>query len=150
MLKTLAGKHRSTVSKMAAQIQDHHRHAVRTAHVLSGQRRTQRGRKPLVARFGGIPLKRQKKAVLHDRQPSRAPAARNWSPGSWQAGASCASERGGPQVHQVRKLADLTNWGSHRPAWARLMAKRRRKTLIVCRTATTTSTHGQPAATLTE
>jgi hypothetical protein len=28
------------------------------------------GRKPLVARFGGIPLKRQKKAVLQDRQPA--------------------------------------------------------------------------------
>jgi hypothetical protein len=29
------------------------------------------GRKPLVARFGGIPLKRQEKAVIVDRIPER-------------------------------------------------------------------------------
>jgi predicted HNH restriction endonuclease len=35
-------------------------------------------------------------------------------------------------VHQVRKLADLAKPGQPQPAWANLMAKRRRKTLIVC------------------
>jgi group II intron reverse transcriptase/maturase len=63
MLKTLARKHGSTVSKMAAR----HRAKIETPHGL----RTcfeatvaREGRKPLVARFGGIPLKRQKTAVL--------------------------------------------------------------------------------------
>ena len=78
MLKTLAGKHRSTVSKMAAK----HKanidtpHGPRTCFEASIERD---GRKPLVARFGGIPLKRQKKAVLTDRQPTRVdlPAARS-------------------------------------------------------------------------
>ena len=36
------------------------------------------------------------------------------------------------EVHQVRKLADLTRPGRPQPAWAQLMAKMRRKTLIVC------------------
>ena len=36
-------------------------------------------------------------------------------------------------VHHVRALADLTQPGRPQPAWAQLMAKRRRKTLVVCR-----------------
>jgi hypothetical protein len=35
---------------------------------------------PLVARFGGIPLKRQKKAVLVDREPARTTGRRKGSP----------------------------------------------------------------------
>ena len=73
LLKTLAAKHRSTVTKMAAA----YGAVIATPH---GPRRCFQasinrgeGRKPLVARFGGIPLKRQRKAVLTDRQP--APAA---------------------------------------------------------------------------
>ncbi|MFA1554420.1 HNH endonuclease, partial [Actinomadura chokoriensis] len=37
------------------------------------------------------------------------------------------------QVHHVRKLADLGRLGQSQPEWARLMAERRRKTLIVCK-----------------
>ncbi len=68
MLKTLAAKHRSTVTKMARK----YKATIDTPHGPRAcfQARVQRaGRKPLVATFGGIPLKRQKKAVLHDRQP---------------------------------------------------------------------------------
>jgi hypothetical protein len=36
------------------------------------------------------------------------------------------------EVHQVRKLADLTTQGESQPAWVELMAKMRRKTLITC------------------
>ncbi len=68
MLKTLAAKHRSSVSKMArkykAKIDTPH--GRRTCFQVSIERD---GRKPLVARFGGIPLKRQKQAVLDDRAP---------------------------------------------------------------------------------
>jgi hypothetical protein len=35
-------------------------------------------------------------------------------------------------VHQVRKLASLGQTGSGQPAWAALMATKRRKTLVVC------------------
>jgi hypothetical protein len=69
MLKTLAAKHRSTVTKMARK----HKSTIVTPY---GPRRCfearaeRAGRKPLVARFGGIPLKRQKKAVITDRPPA--------------------------------------------------------------------------------
>ncbi len=66
ILKTLAGKHRSTVTKMAGTYQAtiDTRHGPRVCFQTSVERE---GRTPLVTRFGGIPLKRQKKAVLDDR-----------------------------------------------------------------------------------
>jgi hypothetical protein len=66
ILKTLAHRHRYTVTKMARKYQ-----AVTAT--PSGPRRCfearveRHGRKPLVARFGGIPLRRQRKAVIDDR-----------------------------------------------------------------------------------
>src|SRR5437660_5131500 len=69
LLKTLAGKHRSTVTKMAKR----HKASVETA---DGPKKClqvviERGenKKPLVARFGGIPLKRKQDAILVDRLP---------------------------------------------------------------------------------
>jgi hypothetical protein len=39
----------------------------------------------------------------------------------------------GLQVHHIRKLADLNKPGRpERPSWVYLMAKRKRKTLVVC------------------
>jgi hypothetical protein len=68
MLKTIASKHKSTVSKMAAR----HRAKIETPHGLRTcfEARIERDGKPdLVARFGGIPLVRKKNAVLHDTIP---------------------------------------------------------------------------------
>ncbi|MCA1681631.1 MAG: maturase, partial [Actinobacteria bacterium] len=70
MLKTLAAKHHSTVSKMAAR----HKTTIETPHGLRTcfEVRVERdGRNPLVARFGGIPLKRQKNAVINDHVPGQ-------------------------------------------------------------------------------
>ena len=69
MLKTLAGKHRSTVCKTAAK----YKAKVDTPYGLRTcfEARIERtgGRKPLVARYGGIPLRPQKKAILRDHEP---------------------------------------------------------------------------------
>jgi hypothetical protein len=91
------------------------------------------GRKPLVARFGAIPLKRQRKAVPTDRQPVPAAIPRKELIGRLLAGRCELCGQAGPtEVHQVRKLADLATPGQPQPGWAELMAKRRRKTLPVC------------------
>lgn len=38
------------------------------------------------------------------------------------------------EVHHIRKLADLNKPGRReKPSWMRLMAMRRRKTLVICR-----------------
>jgi hypothetical protein len=50
------------------------------------------------------------------------------------------------QVHQVRKLADLAAAGQPQPAWQELMARKRRKALVVCPACHDTIHAGQPAA----
>jgi hypothetical protein len=134
MLKTLAAKHRSTVTKMART----HKAVISTPH---GPRTCmeatveRKGRRPLVTRFGGIPLKRQKKAILTDRQPVPATTRRTGNEliKRLRAGrCEFCEQRAQVQTHQVRKLADLTQPGRPQPAWAHLMATMRRKTLVVC------------------
>jgi len=132
MLKTLAAKHRSTVSKMARKYQV----TISTPHGLRKcfEARIERpGRTPLVARFGGIPLKRQKRAVLDDRLPYPVIIRRKELLSRLQRGRCEACGQAGPvEIHHVRKLADLSRPGKPQPAWAQAMAKRRRKTLAVC------------------
>jgi hypothetical protein len=135
MLKTLAAKHRSTVTAMART----YRTTVVTPY---GRRRcfqvsVQRtGRKPLVAQFGGIPLRRQKKAILIDRLAIPGATRRKGREliSRVRAGrCELCEQKAEMHVHHVRALADLTQPGRPQPAWAQLMAKRRRKTLVVCR-----------------
>ena len=132
VLKTLACKYDSTGQKMAAKYKAKIEtpHGLRTCLQVVVERS---GRKPLVARFGGIPLKRQPKAVITDRIPERVIYPRKELPLRLLAGQCEICEQPGQvAVHQVRKLADLGQPGPAQPAWARLMAKRRRKTLVVC------------------
>jgi group II intron reverse transcriptase/maturase len=133
MLKTLAGKHRSTVTKMARKYKTtiDNGDGPRTCFQVAIPRE---GRKALVARFGGVPLIRQRTAVIADRNPPLATANRNELIHRLLAEqCELCESRTGLQVHHVRKLADLNKPGRpDRPAWIRLMAKRRRKTLVVC------------------
>ena len=89
--------------------------------------------KPLVARFGGIPLKRRKNAVIIDRAPGRDPYPRKEIITRLQRNrCELCQHSGQVQVHHVARLADLAYPGPGQPAWARLMAKRRRKSLVAC------------------
>lgn len=93
MLHTLARKHRSSVTKMAARFKakTDTPHGLRTRFEARIERE---GKKPLVAWFGGIPLKRQKNAVLTDRQPpGLSTPTGSWSPGCSRADANSVSAR---------------------------------------------------------
>jgi group II intron reverse transcriptase/maturase len=132
MLKTLAWKHKSTVFKMAAK----HKAKVETPY---GPRRCyearlDRGAKAtLVARFGGIPLRRQDRAVIYDHQPAgRFYPHRELVTRFLNGICEICGGTDSIQVHHVRKLANLGKPGPLQPEWARLMASRRRKTLVVC------------------
>jgi hypothetical protein len=140
LLKTLAGKHRSTVTKMARK----HKTTIETEH---GPRKclqvvVQRGenKKPLVAHFGGIPLKRKHQAILVDRHPQFVMTNRSELLQRVLANrCELCGSREKVEVHHIRKLADLGKPGRReKPAWVKHMAARRRKTLIVCR-----KCHGQ-------
>lgn len=135
MLKTLAAKHKSSVTKMAARYKAkiETRDGPRTCFEA---RRKREGKPDLVARFGGIPLKRDRRAVIRDPAPvpERTPykelihRLRRKRCELCEQGATVA-------VHHVAKLANLGKPGPdqpNQPAWAALMARMRRKTLIVC------------------
>ena len=149
LLKTLAAKHRSTVTKMARK----YKATIITPHGprTCFEARTERpGRKPLVARFGGIPLKRHKRAVIDDRLPAPAAARRKELVTRLLRGrCEWCQQRGPVQAHQVRKLADLGTPGPAQPERASLMARMRRKTLIVCAACHQLIHDGKPAATCT-
>ena len=132
MLKTLAAKHRSTVTGMAA------RHK---AEVITGsgprvcfEARCQRqGKKDLVARFGGIPLRQDRRAVITDPAPVAVYPPRKELIHRLRKRRCELCEHGTTvAVHQIAALADLGRPGPGRPAWAALMARMRRKTQIVC------------------
>ncbi|HEY6575124.1 MAG TPA: reverse transcriptase domain-containing protein [Mycobacterium sp.] len=132
MLKTLAAKYQSTVSKMAAKYQA----KIETPHGLRTcfEARVHRDGKPdLVARFGGIPLIRDKNAVIADRITPPAPYPRKeLIHRLLTRRCELCGDPGKTLAHQVRKLTSLGAAGPNQPAWAALMARKRRKTLVVC------------------
>jgi hypothetical protein len=93
------------------------------------------GKPPLVAQWGGISLARDTTP-----RPLNDDPARVWSARSEIVQRLLADEcelcgsRNQVEVHHIRALKDLNRNGKgNPPEWARRMAARRRKTLVVCR-----------------
>jgi Type II intron maturase/AI2M/AI1M-like, HNH endonuclease len=145
LLKTLAAKHRSTVTAMARK----HRATITTPHgprICFQASVTREGRKPLVVRFGGIPLKRHKKTVITDRLPDPPTRRKELIQRLHTRRCEYCETLADVEVHQVRKLADLTRAGRAQPRWAQLMARMRRKTLVICNPCHQAIHHGHPTA----
>ena len=132
MLKTLALKHKSTVAKMAA------RHK---AKIITGDgprtcfeaRRKRTGKPDLIARFGGIILRQDRRAVITEPVPVRVRVPRKELLARLRQRECELCETGTTvAVHQVTGLRELGKPGPGQPAWAALMARMRRKTLIIC------------------
>jgi hypothetical protein len=134
MLKTLAAKHSTTVTKMAGKYKT--RVATDDGPRVCFQVTVPRqGRKPLVARHGGIPLKRQPTPRSSTtRKPPQATTQGNELIHRLLAErCELCESRTGLHVHHVRKLADLNKPGRpERPMWIHLMARRKCKTLYRC------------------
>jgi group II intron reverse transcriptase/maturase len=132
MLRTLARKHRSSVAKMAAR----HKAKIETSDGLRTcfeARKHREGKKDLVARFGGIILRQDRRAVIRDPAPAPAAHPRKELLKRLRTRECELCETGTTvTVHQVTGLKTLGKPGPGQPAWAALMAKMRRKTLIVC------------------
>ena len=148
LLKTLAGKYDSSVSKMAHQ----YGATIETPHGPRKclQVRVDRGKdsKPLVATFGGIPLRRQKNAVLRDREPVLATPRRKELVHRLLAGqCELCGQADKVHVHQIRKLSDLNQPGQpDQPEWVQIMTRRRGKTLVVCEACHASIHHRRPTA----
>jgi group II intron reverse transcriptase/maturase len=133
LVATLAQKLRITVS----QVYDRYQTTLETA---DGPRKVLQttverdGKKPLVARWGGISLTRNMKAILNDSLPwtwgGRSELERRLTSDTCEL---CGSHEH-VEVHHIRALKDLHRPGQReRPRWMVNMAARRRKTLVVCR-----------------
>jgi group II intron reverse transcriptase/maturase len=135
LLKTLASKHQMSVTAATQ------RYLAKAETPYGPQRCIQvvvprEGKRPLVATFGGIPLRRKQQAILKDkrtgfmlRTPRNELLARLLAERCEICGSTTDVE-----VHHIRKLADLRKPGRRPPDVAQIiMAARRRKTLVVCR-----------------
>lgn len=134
LLMTLAHKHQSTVAKMA-------RKCATTVQTADGPRRCltvsvpRVNKKPLMARFGGIPLKVNPTATIEDLAltkpiPGRTELLKRLLAETCEV---CGVTEN-IEVHHIRKLADVNPKGRKpKPDWMHLMASRQRKTLVLCR-----------------
>jgi group II intron reverse transcriptase/maturase len=144
LLRTLAHKHKSSVKKLWQK----HRSTVHTEH---GPRRCvavtvpRPGNAPLVARFGGLPLRRKKIAVLKDRVPIYRPYRTELVQRLLADKCEVCGSTEQVEVHHVRKLADLKAKGRKElPDWAKIMVARCRKTLVLCHACHVAVHAGQP------
>ncbi|HEY7493492.1 MAG TPA: reverse transcriptase domain-containing protein [Candidatus Tectomicrobia bacterium] len=134
LVRTLAKKFNASRGKIYQRFKALHRNAHGTYKVL--EVRVERGpsKKPLVAHFGGVPLRWNRWVTINAKQTAPIWSGRSEVVERLLA-EKCelcgATEK--IEVHHIRKLADLEHEGrSHRPRWVRIMAARRRKTLVVC------------------
>jgi len=133
LAKTLADKHRTSVGKVFRKYKTTVAAPHGTLKVLEVRHERGGGKKPLVARFGGIELRWQKEITLND-QPKQVYGNRSEVVQRLLAQVCelCGSEVN-CEVHHIRKLADLNKPGHReKPLWVKRMAMRRRKTLVVC------------------
>jgi group II intron reverse transcriptase/maturase len=145
LLKTLASKHKTSVNETAkkyktiVQTPDGPRKCIEV-------RVEREGKKPLIAQFGGIPLRRKEGAVLHDQttmrySPKRTELIQRLLADECEI---CGSTEQ-IEVHHIRKLADLKVQGrKEKPGWMKIMSARRRKTLVVCRECHKAIQYGKP------
>jgi hypothetical protein len=138
LTKTLANKHKTTVANIYKKYKTHLIVDGRTYKVMQVTVPREE-KKPLVATWGAIPLKWEVKTPIED-QPQR----QQWNDRSElerrllaqiceHCGATRLTET--LEVHHIRALKDLNRYeGREKPSWVKIMAARRRKTLVLCRT----------------
>jgi hypothetical protein len=135
LLKTLTGKHKSSVAAMAQKYKATTQTPKGPRKCLKVEVQRENGKKPLVAQFGGIPLQRKQDAILVDHTPqfymtNRSELLKRVLAETCEL---CGSKEQ-VEVHHIRKLADVEKPGKkEKPKWMKHMAARRRKTLVVCR-----------------
>ena len=133
LLKTLAGKHQTSVRKEAKRLQG-------TTQTPEGPRTClkltipREGKSPLVATFGGQSLKRVKHPVIKDQVITPYPRMRSEIIERLLHDTCevCGSKEH-IEMHHIRKLADLHKEGKReKPLWMKIMISRKRKSIPLC------------------
>jgi len=134
LARTLAKKLKISTAQVYKRYKTTHRNEYGIYRVLEVRVEREAGKMPLIARFGGIPLRWNKWAAIND-----APTKPIWSGRSEVVDRLLAQQcelcgaTNNIEVHHIRKLADLKRYGqTDLPQWVQKMAARRRKTLVVC------------------
>ena len=135
LLKTLAHKYKASVRAMARKYKATRETPEGTLKCLRVTVERGGDKPPLVAYFGGIPLRRRRMAILKDLNPLKTRRSERNELIRRLLADECelCGSRQNVEVHHIRKLADLESKGqANKPEWARVMSARRRKTLVVC------------------
>ena len=147
LTKTLAAKYKMSVPKVYKKYQTTFQNGKQRYKVLQVLIERE-GKNPLVARWGGISLHWDIKAPVKDHRmflgPSRAELEKRLLADVCEyCGTTGNTER--IEVHHIRALKDLKSYnGREKPAWVKIMAARKRKTLVLCATCHQDVTYGRP------
>lgn len=135
LLGTLANKHKTTVAKVVRGLKTEVSVGGKTIKALQVVRHQTQGKRPLVATFGGLSLAWQKDAIITDnpKQVFNGLRSEIVSRLLAQTCELCGDTNGPFEVHHIRRLSDLNQPGrQNKPMWVKIMASRRRKTIVVC------------------
>jgi AI2M/AI1M-like, HNH endonuclease/Type II intron maturase len=150
LTKTLAAKLNISVCKVYGRYGASHRVDGKTykgLHVVVERE----GKRPLIANWGNIPLKRKPRAALNDYQGHIWTGHTELEKRLLADTCELCGSQERISVHHVRALKDLYQKGRReRPWWMRLMASRRRKTPVVCWPCHMRIQHGRPLSTSRE
>lgn len=132
LLKTLAGKHKTTVNNIVKKHKSTRTVNGRTYRVFEATVE-RKGKEPLITHYGAVPLERKPDANITDRivklGKSRTELLQRLSNDECEM----CGKKGKVEVHHVRKLKDVNRPGrKNRPAWVHRMSALRRKTLMTC------------------
>lgn len=148
LTKTLAHKHKMSVRRVYEKYKTNLEVGEKTYKGLQVQV-PREGKKPLVATWGGIPLTWDVKASIVDQLEQRVYGERSelerrlLAQVCEQCGATRMTDQ--IEVHHIRALKDLEKYtGREKPQWVKIMAARKRKTLVLCRTCHMDIQYGRP------
>ncbi len=147
LTKTLSAKFRISVPKVYKKYQATFQEGKKCYKVLQVLIERE-GKKPLVVRWGGISLHWDIQAPIKDYRiflgPSRSELEKRLLADRCEyCGTTGNTER--IEVHHIRALKDLKSYdGREKPAWVKIMAARKRKTLVLCVTCHQDVTYGRP------
>ncbi len=147
LTKTLATKHKVSVPKVYRKYQATFREGKKCYKVLQTVIERE-GKKPLIARWGGISLQWDIKAPIKDYWtflgPGRSELEKRLLADTCEY-CGTTGDAARIEVHHIRALKDLKTYeGREKPAWVKIMAARKRKTLVLCATCHQDVTYGRP------
>ena len=132
LLKTLAGKHKTTVNKIVKKHKSTRTVNGKTYRVFEATAE-RKGKEPLITYYGAVPLVRKPDANITDKIVTLGKSRVELLQRLQNDECEMCGNMGNVEVHHVRKLKDVNKPGRKtKPAWVHRMAALRRKTLITC------------------